>query len=185
MVRSFQPRPLPWEVVERLVANALRAPSAGHTQGSEFLLLEGPEETGRFWDATFPAQRRRKFRWPGLFSAPVIIVCLSNKQAYLERYREPDKRRADDLDELWSIPYWHIDASFAALLMLLTAADAGLGALFFRVHDHPAFRAAFGVPERYEPVGAIAVGFPAPDRPSRSLRRRRRALEEVVHRGRW
>jgi nitroreductase len=63
--------------------------------------------------------------------------------------------------------------------------DAGLGALFFGVRDPGAFRAAFGVPDGYEPIGAIALGYPAADRPSRSLARGRRPAAEVVHRGGW
>jgi hypothetical protein len=33
--------------------------------------------------------------------------------------------------------YWQIDTGFAALLVLLTAVDAGLGALFFGITDAP------------------------------------------------
>jgi nitroreductase len=85
------------------------------------------------------------------------------------------------------VPYWDVDAGFAALLMLLTAVDAGLGALFFGIfppHVEP-FRSSFGVPGAYNPVGAVAIGWPAADEPSPSLRRGRRPPEEVVHRGRW
>ena len=75
----------------------------------------------------------------------------------------------------------------AALLMLLTAVDEGLGACFFGVRPdaHDAVRAAFGVPAAYTPVGVVSVGYRAADRPSPSLRRGRRGLDQVVHRGRW
>ncbi|NUO59642.1 MAG: nitroreductase family protein, partial [Hamadaea sp.] len=39
MVRQFEDRPLAPEVVERILATALRAPSAGFAQGWEFLVL--------------------------------------------------------------------------------------------------------------------------------------------------
>ena len=96
-------------------------------------------------------------------TAPVLIVAFSDKDAYLDRYAEPDKaalgrRRAED----WPAPYWHIDTGFAVLLMLLTAVDAGLGAFFFSVRNLAGFRAAFGVPDDYHPIGALALGFPAP-----------------------
>ena len=87
--------------------------------------------------------------------------------------------------EAWPTPYWLVDASFAAMSILLTAVDEGLGALFFGLRDIPHFRAALGVPEEYHPIGAIIVGHPAPDRPSPSLKRGRRPLGEVVHRGKW
>jgi nitroreductase len=87
--------------------------------------------------------------------------------------------------QTWRVPYWTVDAAFASMLVLLTAVDEGLGALFFDVAQPDAVRAAFGVPPTYDPVGAIAVGYAAPDRPSASLRRGRRSPDEVVHRGRW
>lgn len=183
MVRNFDPRPIPPAALERILANARCAPSAGFSQGWSFLVLEGVEDTERYWSAVLPPERRRRFPWPGLLHAPVLIVALSDPQAYIERYAEPDKRTS--APRPWPTPYWHIDTAFAALLMLLTATDAGLGALFFEVADIPAFRAAFGVPKTLHPIGAIAVGYPAPDRPSSSLRRGRRPAAAVVHRGRW
>jgi len=186
MVRNFDQRPLSPDVVERILANGRRAPSAGFTQGWAFLVLEGPEETSRFWDATFASpEARASFRWQGLFDAPLLIVCLSHKDAYLDRYAEPDKGQVDRDEQRWMVPYWDVDAGFAAMLMLLTAVDAGLGALFFAVSEHDRFRAAFGVPDGYTPVGALAIGHPLPDEPSRSLARGWRPSDAVVHRGRW
>jgi nitroreductase len=184
MVRNFQDRPVPPGVVDRLLQNALHAPSAGFSQGWAFLVLQGLEDTGRFWDAVFP-QERAKFRWAGMFKAPVIIVPLSHKQGYLDRYAEADKGWTDKDEKRWPVPYWDIDTGFASLLMLLTAVDEGLGALFFGIFKPDDFRAAFGVPDAYVPIGAIALGYPAPDDPSPSLKRGRRPIDEVVHWGSW
>jgi nitroreductase len=189
MVRNFEPdRPVPADVLERILTNALHAPSAGFSQGWAFLVLEGREETERFWSVTWDDDaKRRAFRWQGLFEAPVLIVPLSHKQAYLDRYAEPDKGVTDKRESFWPVPYWDIDTGMASLLMLLTAVDAGLGALFFGVFpEHfSAFREQFAVPEEYTPIGAIALGYRAPDEPSPSLRRGRRPLGDVVHRGRF
>ena len=46
MVRSFEPRPISPDVVDRILENALHAPSAGYTQGWAFLVLEGRDDTG-------------------------------------------------------------------------------------------------------------------------------------------
>ena len=62
--------------------------------------------------------------------------------------------------------------------MLLTAVDEGLGACFFGIPPEriDAFRAAFGVPGEFRPVGCVSVGYPGDDdRRSPSLRRGRRA----------
>jgi len=186
MVRNFEDRPVAPEVVDRLLDQARRAPSAGFSQGFAFLVLEGPEQVGRFWDATFPAAERAGFRWPGLFRAPVVVLPCSSKQAYLDRYAEPDKGWTDRHEARWPVPYWDVDCAFATENLLLAVVDAGLGALFFGIFDGlPALRAAFGIPEAFTPIGAVAIGWPAPDEPSPSLRRGRLPWDEVVHRGRW
>lgn len=187
MIRSFTDQPIAAEVVERIVANAQRAPSAGFSQGWAFLVLNGRDQTERYWNTTMTAERRAAFGWPGMFNAPLMIVCLSNKGQYLERYARPDKGWVDRDEHRWPVPYWDIDAGMAGLLILQTAVDLGLGAVFFGVHDQAGFRAAFGVPEAYTAVGTIAIGHPAPtDRPSPSLKIvGKKPPSDVVHRGRW
>ncbi len=185
MVRNFDSRPLAPELVERILANAVRGPSAGFTQGTELLVLEGPEQTSRYWDACFPLERRSGFRWPGILRAPLLVVPLASREAYLDRYAEHDKGWIDRDPSRWPAPYWDVDAAFAALLVLLTAVDNGLGALFFTVHHAEALRAEFAVPDRFHPVGAVAVGHPLPDEASPSVARGRRPRAEIVHRGGW
>lgn len=87
------------------------------------------------------------------------------------------------------MPYWDIDTGFMALLMLLSAVDEGLGALFFGIPAAPIgrFRDQFGVPEQYLPIGAVAIGHPDPAAGGGGSSRviKRRSLDERVHRGRW
>jgi nitroreductase len=188
MVRNFQAdRPVPSDVLDRILENALHAPSAGFSQGWAFLVLDTPADVERFWDVTWADGDRSTFRWQGLFDAPVLIVPMSHKQAYLDRYAEPDKGVTDKRESFWPVPYWDIDTGMASLLMLLTAVDAGLGALFFGIFpEHfDGFRQTFDVPGEYTPIGCIALGYRAPDEPSPSLKRGRRPMTDVVHRGRF
>jgi nitroreductase len=188
MCRSFQDRPVDAELLERILANAQRAPSAGFTQGWAFVVLTGRDQTGMFWDHTTDGWWRADPDWPGLLRAPVIILPLAHRQSYLDRYSEPDKAKFGLGDERkWPVPFWIVDTAFATMAMLLTAADAGLGALFFGITTgQQELLAALGVPSGYQPIGAVALGWPAADdRPSGSLRRGRRPQNEVVHRGHW
>lgn len=187
MVRNFSPDPVEPEVIERVLANAVRAPSAGFSQGWAFLLLDQGGDVERFWSACTPPELGATSWQEGLRRAPVLIVALSNKSAYLDRYAEPDKGWTDRDEARWAAPYWDIDTGMAALLMLLTVTDEGLGACFFGIPPERivAFRTAFNVPEEFAPIGAIAIGHRAPDRRSPSLRRGRRGVDEVVHRGSW
>jgi nitroreductase len=187
MCRSFEDRPVPADTLERILANAQRAPSAGFSQGWGFVVLEGSEQTTGFWERTSEEEWRLDPDWPGLLRAPVIIIPLAHKQAYIDRYSEPDKAAAGLQHEAaWTVPYWLVDTAFATMLILLTAADAGLGALFFGIdRGEQDLLDWLGVPAGYRPIGAVALGWPAPDRPSPSLKRGRRSAEQVIHRGRW
>jgi len=188
MVRSYTDEPVDPEAVQRALEHALRAPSAGFSQGWAFLLLDDGDAVRRFWSAATPEGAGHDRWFTGMSAAPVVVVALSCKDAYLDRYAEPDKGWTDRDEGRWPAPYWDIDTGMAALLVLLTAVDEGLGACFFGVPPEriPAFRDAFGVPEGFRPVGCVSVGYPGTDdRRSPSLRRGHRPVEEVVHRGRW
>jgi nitroreductase len=188
MVRNYDPdRPVPPELVDRILDNAIRAPSAGFSQGWGFLVLDRREDVERFWGAASP-EEHVKHRWlAGMRRAPVIVVPHANKAAYLDRYAEPDKGWTDRNEARWPVPYWDIDTGFAALLMLLTAVDTGLAACFFGIMPERIgpYRREFGVPAQFHPIGAISIGYPAGDQRSPSLKRGRRGVSEVVHRGAW
>ena len=188
MVRNYTPEQVDPDVLDRILDAGRRAPSAGHTQATELVVLVGPDETARYWDRTLPADRRDGFRWPGLLVAPVLIIPCAHAAAYVERYAEADKARprlGESIDG-WPVPYWHVDAGMACMAMLLAAVDEGLGALFFGLFEHEdAVRAELGIPAGHQPVGAIALGHPAPDEPGRSAARGRRPADDVIHRGRW
>ena len=188
MVRDYDPdRPVPPEVRDRLLEHAIRAPSAGFSQGWAFLVLETAAERAAFWTATTgpgtPDGWLTRMR-----RAPLLVVPFSHKAAYLDRYAEPDKGWTDRDESRWPVPNWDVDTGMASLMMLLTAVDEGLGACFFGVPPErvDALRQAFGVPADHRPVGVLSIGYPGTeDRLSPSLRRGRRGTGEVVHRGRW
>lgn len=188
MVRRYLDRPVDPAFLARALTHATRAPSAGFTQGWDFLVLRTTADVQAFWQATAPeAGEARPDSWlEGMQTAPVVIVVLTSEAAYRSRYAEPDKesagRRAADM------PWWQIDAAMAALLILQTATDEGLGACFFGVPRAgvPNLRASFGIPEDVAPIGAITLGYPDPAPASGSpTRRRRRSVAEVAHDGRW
>jgi len=187
MVRAFLPQPLSPSLIAQVLAPATRGPSAGHAQGLTLLVLDQGAQQ-RYWDTTLPAERRSTFPWPGLLDAPVLVVVAVDPEAYVARYAETDKS-ASGLGagaDAWSQPLWFVDAGMAAMAILYSAADAGLGACFFGVFDHEApLRAALEVPEHIRLVGTIALGIADPerDRPSTSVARPRR--DDVVRFGRW
>lgn len=187
MVRRYSDEPVDRTVVDRMLEHARRAPNAGFTQGWAFLVLDTAEDVARFWESTGASPQTRNAWLDGMRTAPVVIVPLTSKQAYLERYAEPDKGWSDRSEARWPVPYWYVDAGMAALLVLQTAVDEGLGACFFGIPgEHlDTFRRAFGVPDDHAPVGAITVGHRVADTGAAGSPGRRARRDDVVHRGRW
>ena len=191
MVRNYADRPVDPDVVERALRNATHAPSAGFSQGWAFLLLDTPADVRRWWEVTTdPASLEDPDPWlTGMMRAPVVIVPCSSKAAYLRRYAERDKGWVDQDEARWPVPFWHMDAAMASLLILQTAVDAGLGACFFGipVEKVAAVRAEFGIDPDHDPVGAITLGHRAddPGAAGSPARRSRTPLSDVVHKGRW
>lgn len=183
MIRNFRDDPIEDDAVERIVTAGLQGPSAGFSQGFEFLVMESPADRERFWATNeHNAQPDRVRR------APLVVVPFACKEIYFDRYAEPDKGNQDREESLWPVPYWYIDTGMATLNVLHAAVAEGLGALFFGIpeEDWATLRAAFDVPEAYDPIGGIVVGHPAEERVESSAdTRRRKAVEEVVHGGDW
>ena len=180
MVRTFTDEPVPKESLDRILGNAVRGPSAGFSQGQSFLLLTEPADRERFWAIAGAAVNS------SAQTAPAVIVPMSCKRVYLDRYAQPDKGWTDRDEARWPVPFWHIDTGMAALLVLQTAVDEGLGAIYFGIVPEAVqpFRDAFGVPDDQEPIGAIAIGYDA-ETQKRDLRSKRRSVDDVLHYGRW
>ena len=196
MTRAFSTRPVDSALISQIVDLASRAPSAGKTQGWHALIISSTD-TAKFWDDTLAVEKREGFRWKQLLDAPVIALVFADPAAYVERYSEHDKAHTGlgASTEAWPTPYWTVDASFAAMTMLLAAEDAGLGALFFGVfHGEQQLRTRLCVPDAMELIGAIAIGWPdervvenetLKTEKGLSASRARRSAEQIIHLNAW
>jgi nitroreductase len=188
MIRRFEQRPIPADVLDGILDIARRGPSAGFSQGLEFLVLDTPETVAAFWEIT----RDPEFGWDleDVAVGPTAIVLpLPDASRYVERYSQPDKIAFGmDEAERWPVPFWDVDAAMAAMLVLLAAVDEGLGGWFFGItHGERELLDRFSVPESLRPIGIIGLGYRAADEtPTGSwTKRRRRPLEEQIHRNGW
>ncbi len=196
MTRAFSTRPVDSALISQIVDLASRAPSAGKTQGWHALIITS-SDTVKFWDDTLAVEKRESFRWKQLLDAPIIALVFADPAAYVERYSEHDKAHTGlgASTEAWPTPYWTVDASFAAMTMLLAAEDAGLGALFFGVfHGEQQLRTRLCVPDAMELIGAIAIGWPdervvenetPKTEKGLSASRARRSAEQIIHLNAW
>lgn len=189
MVRNYATDPVDPAIIERALHNATRAPNAGFSQGWAFLVLDQPDDVRRYWEATADDIDDPDDWLTGMMRAPVVILPCSSKAAYLDRYAQPDKGWTDRDEARWPKPFWDMDTAMAALLILQTATDEGLGSCFIGIppDKDTAVRTTFAIPDDFDPVGVVTMGHPAQDEGAAGSprRRRRKPTVDVVHRGRW
>jgi nitroreductase len=190
MVRQYESRPIPDEVLRSVLEVARHAPSGGFSQGFDFVVLSKPEEVAWFCRTTDDPTDPEPFlgREPDRVPAAIVLP-FANKRMYLERYSQPDKIEFGmDKEENWPVPFWTVDTSMAILLILLAAVDAGLGAWYLGITngEEEALR-ELGVPPDCELLGVIALGYPSPDSKPNVARfnSRRRGFDDMFHFGRW
>jgi nitroreductase len=190
MIRSYDmARPVPQDAIDAVLAAALRAPSAGFTQGISFLVLSSNAERERFWGLTCDSDTV----WlRGMRTAPVLVLVWTSEEAYLDRYAEPDKGWTDRDPGHWSAPYWFVDAGMASMAALLSAVDQQLGACFFGIPADriDVVRETFSVPASELSVGVISLGYSAAAAEVRPItgspgRRPRKAPTDLIHHGVW
>jgi nitroreductase len=186
MVRAYEPRPVPREALERIVGTVRRAPSAGFSQGQRLIGVTEPETRKAIADATGEEYYVQEGFAPWISGAAALVVVCTREADYHERYQQQDKLVEGEEIE-WPVPYWHVDAGKAAMLVLLAAIDEGLAAGVFGIGpDDQRVREVLGLPEDVALVEVITLGYPAEDSASDRLSSRgtrpRRGLDEVV---RW
>jgi nitroreductase len=85
----------------------------------------------------------------------------------------------------WPGPYLWVDLGANMMVIMLAAADAGVGSGFAGAFDQDAPRALLGPPRSSSPIGVLPVGRPLPDVCSPSLRRGWAPFEEFARFDRW
>src|SRR5919106_319799 len=171
MVRNYTDQAVEDEVLGRIAAAALRAPSAGNSQAIGVVVVTD-EDTRRAVAeiADEPSYVAAGFD-PWISRAPAHIVISVSEKVYRDRYSEPDKLGPDGEQIDWPIPYWWVDAGAAMMAVLLAAVDENLAAGFLGVHSVPDLSTLLGIPDHFHSIGIVTVGHPAPDRRSGSLDR--------------
>jgi FMN reductase [NAD(P)H] len=185
-VRSYLDEPIPRETLERIVARGRRVPSGGFSQGLRLVVVTDAAVRRRIGELAGETEYVAMGFDPWISRAPVHIVIGTREEDYHDRYREPDKLTDDGTEIHWPVPYWHVDAGAAMMLLMLAAVDEGLAAGVFGALDWKPIWELLGIPDDVLPVAVVTVGKPAPETRSRSSRKRGwKPLDEVVRWERW
>src|SRR5436305_5297868 len=187
MVRHYTGEPAARDALERITATVRRAPSAGFSQGQRLLVVDEPALLAELAKEEYDIGAE-----PWFGSAAAHVLVLTREQDYHDRYTSPDKLDATGGTEIvWPVPYWHVDAGAALMLVLLAAIEEGLagGVYGIQLEDQPRVRKLLSLPDELTIVAGMTLGRPAPDpewskRTSRATQRRR-SLDELVRWNSW
>ncbi len=155
-VRSFLPEHLKKEDVEKILAAGHLAPTGCNFQPQRILVLNTDESAEKLKNCT-----------KCHFNAPTaMLVCCNMEESWTRKY-----------DGAMSAP---VDAAIVTTHMMLAAHNIGVGSCWVMHFDPFAMRETFNIPQNFEPVALLVMGYPAPDAAPIAMHSTFRPMEETV-----
>ena len=168
-VRRFSAEPVPPEIVEAAVAEALTAPAPHHTRPVRFVWMADTAARTRLldrmkdqWrsdltgDGRAPdAVERRVGRGQILYDAPELVIPFLVPDG---AHSYPDAARTAAEHTMFTVA---VGAAVQALLVALAVRGVGSCWIGSTIFAADLVRAELDLPDEWEPLGAIAIGYPA------------------------
>ncbi|HTM86123.1 MAG TPA: coenzyme F420-0:L-glutamate ligase [Mycobacterium sp.] len=167
-VRRFAGEPVPAALISDAVADALTAPAPHHTRPVRFVWLQTRELRTRLLDRMQDSWRadlagdgrsaesieRRVARGQILYDAPEVVIPFMVPDG---AHHYPDAARTEAEHTMFTVA---VGAAVQALLVALAVRGLGSCWIGSTIFAADAVRTELGLPEQWEPLGAIAIGFP-------------------------
>ena len=152
-IRKYQPKPVPHEVIEQIVADAAYAPSWKNTQIARYIVVTDKEKKDKLADNCmlgFAYNQKTTHGAPAL----VVLTMIKERSGY-----ERDGSFSTPLATHWQ----SFDAGIAAQTFCLSAHALGLGTVIMGIYDPAEVAKVVEIPEGQEVAALIALGHPAQD----------------------
>jgi coenzyme F420-0:L-glutamate ligase / coenzyme F420-1:gamma-L-glutamate ligase len=167
-VRQFADDPVPPHVIEAAVAEALTAPAPHHTRPVRFVWLQTPTSRLRLLDRMRDKWRsdltgdgkpadaieRRVTRGQILYDAPEVVIPMLVPDG---AHSYPDAARIDAEHTMFTVA---VGAAVQALLVALAVRGLGSCWIGSTIFAADLVRDELALPDDWEPLGAIAIGYP-------------------------
>ncbi len=167
-VRRFADQPVQPAVIEEAVAEALTAPAPHHTRPARFVRLADRDRRAALLDAMradwradlaadgIPADaiERRVTRGQILYDAPEVLIPFLVPDG---AHHYPDSVRSTAEHTMFTVA---VGAAVQALLVALAVRGVGSCWIGSTIFAPRTVRAVLELPQDWEPLGAIAIGYP-------------------------
>jgi len=163
-IRKYQDKEVPDELLNQILESVQWAPSWHNTQCWEVIVVKDKGVKEALAEVLPKANPARKH----FAEAPVTLVICGklNSSGYING--QVTTRFGD---------WFMFDLGLATQNLCLTAHSLGLGTVITGLFDHNQAEAVLGVPEGYELVSLIPLGYPAHD----SSAPKRREISDFTH----
>jgi nitroreductase len=159
-VREYTDDPIPAPDLDRVLEAGRRSPSSSNQQRWDYVVVTDRDQLAELSTVWQGAKHVASSAATIALVAPV-----------------PDEAYARDST--------HYDLGQTTICLMLAAVELGIGSAHAKVEDQRRAQEILGFPDDRFCPWLVALGYPA-DRPLRVIEHpKRRAFDEVVHRGRW
>ena len=155
-VRNFKPEHLPQAVIDKILEAGHIAPTGCNFQPQKILVLNTDESVEKLKSCT-----------KCHFGAPsAMLICHNKEESWKRVY-----------DGALSSP---IDAAIVTTHMMLAAHNEGVGCCWVMHFNPSAMCESFNIPENFEPVALLVMGYPADDAKPIGMHFESRPMNETV-----
>jgi nitroreductase len=157
-MRSYKDSPVEEEKLNKILATANKAPSAGNLQGYEIYIVRKSEHRN--------ALAKTAWDQDSLAEAPVVLVFCADPNCSAEKYQE----RGSNL-------YCIQDATIACSFAMLAAKALGLDSVWVGAFNEEMVSKLLHLPKHLRPVVMLPIGYAGKE----SVVLPRRDLKDLIH----
>ena len=155
-VRNFVQKHLEQKDIDKILVAAHLAPTGCNYQPQRILVMNTDESTEKLKTCT-----------KCHFDAPcAMLICYNKEESWVRKY-----------DGALSAP---VDAAIVTTHMMLAAHNIGVGSCWVMHFDPAAMKTAYNIPENFEPVALLVMGYPAEDAQVHPFHSTFRPMDETV-----
>ncbi len=155
-VRKFEQKHLEKSDIDKILRAGHLAPTGCNFQPQRILVLNTDESTEKLKNCT-----------KCHFDAPcAMLVCFNKNETWERPY-----------DGATSAP---VDAAIVTTHMMLEAQNIGVGTCWVMHFNPEAMRESFNIPDEYEPLALLVMGYPHKDAAPIEMHTKFRPMDEVI-----